>query len=104
MKFCCRRSIKASHLRAILSYGLCCRSDMKEAKGAAESAPADNQRASLIRATKMSAACRLFIDFLFVASSAKIDSIIPKTRLLRRPELSKICFRSRLDRDDALDL
>jgi hypothetical protein len=32
MKFCCRRSTKASHLRVILSYGLCCRSDMKEAK------------------------------------------------------------------------
>jgi hypothetical protein len=63
---------------------------MKEAKDAAESALADNQRASLIRATKMNAAaCRLFIDFLFVASSAQIDSILPKRRLSRRPELSK---------------
>jgi len=32
VKFRCRRSTKASQLRAILSYGLCCRSDMKKAK------------------------------------------------------------------------
>jgi hypothetical protein len=42
---------------------------------AVESALPDNQRASLIRATKMSAAPgRLFVDFLFVDNSVDIDS------------------------------
>jgi hypothetical protein len=37
----------------------------------------DNQRASLIRATKMnSAPSRLFVDFLFVDNSVQIDSIV----------------------------
>jgi hypothetical protein len=64
---------------------------MKEAKDAVESALVDNHRASLIRATKMSAATnRLFVDFLFVYNGLQIDSIIPKTRSLRCPELSKI--------------
>src|SRR5579859_4768047 len=76
MKFCCRRSIKASHLQAILSYGLCCRSDMKKAKAAVESALVDNQRALLIRAIKMNAAPhRLFVDFLFVDNRVQIDSM-----------------------------
>jgi hypothetical protein len=40
---------------------------MSEAKNAVKSALVDNQRASLIRATKMNAAsARLFVDFLFV--------------------------------------
>jgi hypothetical protein len=48
---------------------------MKEAKNAVESALLDNQRAPLIRATKMNAApSRLFVDFLFVDNNAKIDS------------------------------
>jgi hypothetical protein len=76
MKFCCRRSIKASHLRAVPSYGPCCRSDMKQARDAVELASVDNQRASLIRATKMNAASsRLFIDFLFVDNCGQIDSM-----------------------------
>jgi hypothetical protein len=42
---------------------------------AVESARLDNQRASLIRATKMNAAPgRLFVDFLFVDNSVDIDS------------------------------
>jgi hypothetical protein len=46
---------------------------MKEARNAVESAPADNQRASPTRATKMNAASsRLFIDFLFVANRAQL--------------------------------
>ena len=58
---------------------------------AVEAALADNQRASVIRATKMNAAPnRLFVDFLFVDNSVQIDSIIPKRRLLGRPGLSKI--------------
>jgi hypothetical protein len=64
MKFCCRRSTNASHLRAVLSYGLSCRSDMKRAKSAVESALSDKQRAALIRATKNECAGgRLFVDF-----------------------------------------
>jgi hypothetical protein len=48
---------------------------MKEARNAVESAPADNQRASPIRATKMNAtSSRLFVDFLFVGYGGKIDS------------------------------
>jgi hypothetical protein len=40
---------------------------MKEASNTEESARVDNQRALLIRATKMNAASnRLFVDFLFV--------------------------------------
>src|SRR5690242_15135066 len=66
MKFCCRRSIKTSHLLAILSYGPCCRSDMKRAKTAVESASVDKNCTRPIRATKMNtAAGRLFVDFLF---------------------------------------
>ncbi len=42
---------------------------------AVESALADNQRALLIRATKMNAASsRLFVDFLFVDNRVQIDS------------------------------
>jgi hypothetical protein len=49
---------------------------MKEAKSAVESAPLDNQRAAMIRATKINAVPkRLFVDFLFVGKGALIDSI-----------------------------
>jgi hypothetical protein len=49
---------------------------MKQARNAAELASVDNQRASLIRATKMNAASsRLFIDFLFVDNCGQIDSM-----------------------------
>jgi hypothetical protein len=43
---------------------------MREAKDAVESTLVNNQRALLIRATKMNAAPhRLFVDFLFVDNS-----------------------------------
>jgi hypothetical protein len=59
---------------------------MKEAKNAAESALLDNQRAAMIRATKMNAAPRrLFVDFLFVAL---IDSISSSWPDLFRPSTS----------------
>jgi hypothetical protein len=49
---------------------------MKQARNASELASVDNQRASLIRATKMNAASsRLFVDFLFVGNSEQTDSM-----------------------------
>jgi hypothetical protein len=66
---------------------------MKEAKDAVESALVDNQRASLIRATKMSAAaCRLFVDFLFVDSSAQIDSITTEETIVAPSGIIKNMF------------
>jgi hypothetical protein len=48
---------------------------------AVESALLDNQRASLIRATKMNAATSpLFVDFLFVDNGGQIDSIVGMKR------------------------
>jgi hypothetical protein len=50
---------------------------MQPARGAVESSLPDNQRAVLIRATKMSVAPQgLFVDFLFVDNCGQIDSMV----------------------------
>jgi hypothetical protein len=65
---------------------------MKEARNAVESAPADNQRASLIRATKMNVpSSRLFVDFLFVGRGRRVDSVFPSIVIASpraRPEVA----------------
>jgi hypothetical protein len=49
---------------------------MQRARGAVESALPDNQRAVLIRATKINVAPQgLFVDFLFVDNCGQIDSV-----------------------------
>jgi hypothetical protein len=64
-----------------LSYGLPCRSDMQRARGAVESALPDNQRAVLIRATKMNVPPQgLFVDFLFIDICGQIDSMGVRAR------------------------
>jgi hypothetical protein len=48
---------------------------MQQARGAVESALANSHRAAPIRATKMNVPPQgLFVDFLFVDNSGKIDS------------------------------
>ncbi len=78
-------STRTSHLRAILSYGLSCRSDIreprerakKENQSAVKSARVDKKRARRFEQQKMNArAVLLFVDFLFVARREEIDSIV----------------------------
>jgi hypothetical protein len=60
---------------------------MEGSQTAVESALPDNQRASLIRVTKMNAAPgRLFVDFLFVDNSVHIDSMAQFFSLYELPK------------------
>jgi hypothetical protein len=67
-----RRSTKASHLRAILSYGPFCRSDMEKPEAHGKSALTVIQRDFLIRAIKMNAVhAATNLDFQFVDKSVQ---------------------------------